>query len=69
MRRHLLLASDYQLGGSRWRLARLLLVESLMLSFAAGTVGAAAAAALLRAIPMLLVFSFIIVTKLLPVFG
>ena len=42
------------LGGSRWRLARLLLVESLMLSFAAGTVGAAAAAALLRVIPMLL---------------
>jgi predicted permease len=42
------------LGGSRWRLARLLLVESLMLSLAAGAIGATAAAALLRAIPLLL---------------
>jgi predicted permease len=42
------------LGGSRWRLGRLLLVESLVLSLAAGAIGAAAAVALLRAIPLLL---------------
>lgn len=42
------------LGGSRWRLARLLLVESLVLSLVAGAVGTGGALLLLRAIPSLL---------------
>jgi putative ABC transport system permease protein len=42
------------LGGSRWRLTRLLMVESLVLSTAAGLLGAAGAAVILQTIPRLI---------------
>jgi len=49
-RRHSEFVLRRALGGSRWRLARLLLLESLMLSLAAGAVGIAGATVALRSI-------------------
>ena len=47
------LALRRALGGTRWQLGRLLLVESLLLSLTAGVIGTFGAAGLLQVIPML----------------